>query len=117
MIEEKTYASWLQIGRRLACKSEMVSFEPINEPPGTTTADGNEINRINEIFLKAIADSGGFNSQRFVTLVGPGMDSIRTSQFFKPPTNISQPWALQFHYYSPCKHRILLILSSNSNIY
>jgi endoglucanase len=103
MIEEKTYASWLQIGKKLACKSELLSLEPINEPPATTAEHGAEINEINGIFLKALSDSGGFNSQRMVTLVGGSMDSIKTSEWFVPPENISNPWALQFHYYNPCE--------------
>jgi endoglucanase len=59
---------------------------------------------MNEKFLKAINDAGGFNPQRVVTLVGLGEDSIKTSQWFKQPTNgYKNPWALQYHYYSPCK--------------
>lgn len=81
----------------------MLSLEPINEPPSNTEADAAEINKLNEIFLKALADSGGFNSQRVVTLVGPNMDGGKTSQYFKAPKNVTNPWALQFHYYSPCK--------------
>lgn len=103
MIEEKMYASWLQIGKTLACKSEMVSLETINEPPATTAEDGAEINKLNEIFLKALADSGGFNPQRMVTLVGGSMDSVKTSQWFVAPENMTNPWALQFHYYNPCE--------------
>lgn len=103
MIEEKMYATWLQIGQKLACKPELLALEPINEPPATTAEHGAEINKLNEIFLKALGDSGGFNSQRMVTLVGGNMDSIKTSEWFVAPENISNPWALQFHYYNPCE--------------
>jgi endoglucanase len=103
MIEEKFYAAWLQIGKKLACKSSMVSFEPINEPPANTAAHGAEINKLNKIFLDALAASGGFNPKRLVTLVGGGMDSVKTSQWFVAPANMTNPWAIQFHYYSPCK--------------
>ncbi|KAF2834253.1 glycoside hydrolase family 5 protein [Patellaria atrata CBS 101060] len=101
MIEEKFYRLWYQIGVKLACKSSKVAFEPINEPPGSTSEHAAQQNRMNEIFLKAIQDAGGFNAQRVVTLVGLGEDTIKTSQWFKPPMNISNPWALQYHYYSP----------------
>ncbi|KAL4904381.1 hypothetical protein BDW74DRAFT_178963 [Aspergillus multicolor] len=100
-IEEKFYRLWYQIGTTLACKSSLVAFESINEPPANTAEDGAEINKLNGIFLQAIADAGGFNSQRVVNLVGGGQDSIKTSQWFEVPEGITNPWAIQFHYYSP----------------
>ncbi|KAL2787968.1 glycoside hydrolase superfamily [Aspergillus keveii] len=101
MIEEKFYRLWYQIGTKLACKSSLVAFESINEPPANTAEDGANINKLNSIFLQAIADAGGFNSQRVVNLVGGGQDSVKTSQWFQAPANITNPWAIQFHYYSP----------------
>ncbi|KAL4892059.1 glycoside hydrolase superfamily [Aspergillus ambiguus] len=101
MIEEKFYRLWYQIGTKLGCKSNMVAFEPINEPPCNNADDAAEINKLNQIFLKAINDAGGFNPKRVVTLVGGGEDSIKTSQWFQAPTNYSNPYAIQFHYYSP----------------
>ncbi|KAK6949131.1 hypothetical protein Daesc_009204 [Daldinia eschscholtzii] len=103
MIEEKIYRSWLQIGEAFGCKSERLAFEPINEPPANSPEDGAKINRMNELFLKARADSGEFNTQRVVMLVEGGMDSIKTSNWFKAPTGYSNPWALRYHYYSPCE--------------
>ncbi|KAL1613030.1 hypothetical protein SLS60_001262 [Paraconiothyrium brasiliense] len=101
-IEEKFYRLWYQIGTKLACKSSLVAFEPINEPPGTTAEHGAELNKLNGIFLQALADSGGFNTQRVVTLVGAGEDSIKTSQWFqRPDAKYKNPWAIQYHYYSP----------------
>ena len=101
-IEEKFYRLWYQIGTKLACKSSLLGFEPINEPPGTTQEHADEINKLNTLFLKALTDSGGFNSKRVVTLVGPGMDSIKTSQVFvAPPSKTTNPWGIQYHYYSP----------------
>jgi endoglucanase len=112
-IEERFYALWYQIGTKLACKSSLVAFEPINEPPGSTAEDGAEINKLNGIFLQAINDAGGFNPQRVVTLVGPGEDGAKTSQFFKrPDAKFKNPWAIQYHYYSPCKSRTLILYSS-----
>ncbi|KAJ5941726.1 Immunoglobulin E-set [Penicillium verrucosum] len=101
MIEEKFYSLWYQIGTKLACKSNLVAFEPINEPPCNTAADGTEINKLNQIFLQAINDAGGFNSQRVVTLVGGSQDSIKTADWFVAPSGFSNPYAIQFHYYSP----------------
>ncbi|KAI1823864.1 putative cellulase [Xylaria intraflava] len=100
-IEERIYQAWLQIGETLGCKSSYVAFEPVNEPPANTEADATEINKINGIFLDALKASGGFNTQRVVTLVGAGMDSIKTSQWFQAPEGYDNPWALQYHYYSP----------------
>ncbi|KAJ5803725.1 uncharacterized protein N7518_000028 [Penicillium psychrosexuale] len=101
MNEEKFYSLWYQIGTKLACKSNLVAFEPINEPPCNTAVNGTEVNKLNNIFLQAINDSGGFNSQRIVTLVGGGEDSIKTADWFVAPSGFSNPYAIQFHYYSP----------------
>ncbi|KAE8146633.1 glycoside hydrolase superfamily [Aspergillus avenaceus] len=101
MIEEKFYRLWYQIGTKLACTSSLVAFESINEPPCETAEDGAKVNRFNEIFLKAINDAGGFNPQRVVNLVGGGSDSEKTSQWFELPANITNPYAIQFHFYSP----------------
>jgi endoglucanase len=102
MIQEKFHASWLQIGATLACKSSLVAFEPINEPPANTATDGALINEFNSLFLDALAQSGGFNSQRVVTLVGGSMDATKTTEWFVAPSGITNPWALQYHYYTPC---------------
>ncbi|KAF2476416.1 endoglucanase B [Lindgomyces ingoldianus] len=102
MIEEKFYRLWYQVGTKLACKGSMVAFEPINEPPGTTAEHGAELNKLNGIFLQAINDAGGFNTQRVVTLVNAGEDGVKTSQWFKrPDAKFKNPWAIQYHYYSP----------------
>ncbi|KZL80113.1 endoglucanase b [Colletotrichum incanum] len=100
-LNDKFYNLWLQIGRKLACKSNLVSFESINEPPATTAEHGAHINNLNELFLKALSDSGGYNIRRVVNLVGGGMDAAKTTQWFKPPVVIKNPWALQYHVYSP----------------
>ena len=102
MIEEKFTRLWAQIGARFKCKSSKLIFEPINEFPGSTQEHGDELNRLQDIFLDQINKAGGFNSHRVVSLTGLGEDSIKTSQFFKRGTTYpKQPWALQFHYYSP----------------
>jgi endoglucanase len=44
-IEDKFYRLWFQIGTKLACKSSLVSFEPINEAKGSTKADADVLNR------------------------------------------------------------------------
>ena len=102
MIEEKFTSLWSQIGTRLACKSSKLIFESMNEPPGTTAAEGAEQNKLSGLFLQAINEAGGFNSQRVVALSGLGMDSVKTSEWFVRPTDYpNQPWGLEFHYYSP----------------
>jgi endoglucanase len=103
-LEKKFSKVWSQIATKLACKSSLVAFEPINEVKGSTKEHADTMNRMNGVLLKAINDVGGFNEQRVVTLVGLGEDSVKTSQWFKKPTgNWKNPWAIQYHYYSPCK--------------
>jgi endoglucanase len=94
-IEEKFYRLWFQIGTKLGCKSSLLAFETMNEPPGTTQAQFDEINKLNGIFLEAINDAGGHNPDRVVTLVGPGEDGAKTSLYFKKPANVTNPWAIQ----------------------
>lgn len=101
MIEEKFYRLWYQIGQQLGCKSERLAFEPINEPPASTQDQYDELNKLQQIFVQALADSGGYNSQRVVTLVGPNENADQTDQFLKIPANMSNPYAIQYHYYSP----------------
>jgi endoglucanase len=106
MIQEKFYQSWLQIGKALGCKSEMVAFEPINEPPGSSATDAQNLMKLNDIFLKALTDSGGFNSRRVVTLSSLCM-GLDNTPLFTRPTDITNPWAFQFHYYSPCQSNMI----------
>jgi endoglucanase len=102
MIEEKFSSLWFQIGKRFACKSSKLIFEPLNEPSGSTKEHADELNKLTGLFLKSINDAGGFNPRRVVSLSGLGMDSVKTSQWFvRPSTYPDQPWGLQFHYYSP----------------
>ncbi|KEY73831.1 hypothetical protein S7711_03125 [Stachybotrys chartarum IBT 7711] len=100
-IQDKFYKLWVQIATKLAYKSSFLAFESINEPPGTTAEHAADINQLNALFLDAIAEGGGYNTRRVVTLSGPNHDPVRTSQWFEPPADIVNPWALQFHYYSP----------------
>jgi endoglucanase len=112
-LEQRLGKLWLQIGTKLACKSEMVAFEPINEIPGTTAEHGAIVNRLNDIFLQSINDAGGHNAKRVVTLVGAGEDGVKTSQWFKKPdTKFKNPWGIQYHYYSPCKLVIVSFIIS-----
>ncbi|CAD0114400.1 unnamed protein product [Aureobasidium uvarum] len=100
-IEEKFYRLWYQIGAKLACKSSLLAYEPINEPVGTTAAHAAELRKLESLFLQAITDAGGFNAQRVVTLNSLQENSDLTSQYFVRPSNITNPWAIQYHYYSP----------------
>ncbi|KAH0282846.1 glycoside hydrolase [Aureobasidium namibiae CBS 147.97] len=82
-------------------EENLLAYEPINEPPGTTAAHAAELRKLENLFLKAISDAGGFNPERVVTLNGPQENSDLTSQYFIRPTNITNSWAIQYHYYSP----------------
>jgi endoglucanase len=102
MIEEKFSALWSQIGTRFRCKSSSLIFESLNEPVGTTQAHADELNKLQDLFLDAINKAGGYNPQRVVSLTGLGDDYVKTSEWFQRGTTYpNQPWALQFHYYSP----------------
>jgi len=101
-IEERFSRLWAQIGTRFACKSSKLIFEAINEPVGDTQEHATKLNKLNDIFLAQINKAGGYNPQRVVSLGGLGQDAIKTSRWFvRGTTYPSQPWGLQFHYYSP----------------
>ncbi|KAL9079214.1 MAG: hypothetical protein Q9157_001883 [Trypethelium eluteriae] len=100
-IEEQFYRLWYQVGETLGCKSSLLAFETINEPPASTNAQYAEINKLQGLFIQALADSGGFNSKRVVTLIGPSENADLTDQFLTIPSNITNPYAIQYHYYSP----------------
>lgn len=102
-IEEQFYRLWYQVGETLGCKSSLLAFETINEPPASTDAQYAELNKLQGLFIQALADSGGFNSQRVVTLVGPSENADLTDQYLTIPANLTNPYAIQYHYYSPCK--------------
>ncbi|KPM35802.1 hypothetical protein AK830_g10784 [Neonectria ditissima] len=102
MIEEKFYRLWYQIGTKLACTSSRVAFEPLNEPRGESDEHAAQLSKLNDIFLRAIADAGGFNPQRVVTLGGLGQDIQRSIKWFeRPSSEFCNPYALQVHYYAP----------------
>ncbi|KAG9251901.1 glycoside hydrolase superfamily [Emericellopsis atlantica] len=100
-IQAKFRALWVQIGEKLACKPSSVAFESINEPPAQTAEDGAHVNEFNTIFLDALSETGDWNTRRVVTLAGGNNDATKTSQWFEPPAEVANPWALQIHYYSP----------------
>jgi endoglucanase len=100
-IQTKFRALWVQIGNTLACKPSTVALESINEPPAETAEHGATVNEFNRLFLDALAETGGWNTRRVVTLAGGNNDCSKTSQWFEPPAEIANPWALQVHYYSP----------------
>lgn len=100
--EDKFYSLWYQIGTKLACKSNMVAFEPLNEPAGSTAEHAAELNKLQKIFLKAIHDAGGYNPQRVIVLGGLGDNAVNMVKWLElPGSNITNPLALTFHYYSP----------------
>ena len=102
-IEAKFAALWKQIALKLACTSNMVAYEPINEARGSTKQHADAMNRLNKIFVDTINDAGGFNWQRVLTLPGLGEDAVKTIKWFKKPEGSwKNPWAIQYHYYSPC---------------
>lgn len=68
LIREKFYSGWLQIATKLACKPSTVAFEPINEPPGSTAEDAEQLMGLNDLFVQALRDSGGYNKDRVITL-------------------------------------------------
>ncbi|KAF2190676.1 glycoside hydrolase family 5 protein [Zopfia rhizophila CBS 207.26] len=102
MYEEKSYALWYQAGEKLACKSNMLAFEPLRKPNGSTTDHAIELNKLPRIFLKAINNAGGFNSQRVVVLGSILDDRNNLKKWIElPGPNATNPCALTYHYNEP----------------
>jgi endoglucanase len=106
MMQEKFYRLWYQVGTKLACSSSMVAFEALNEPSGSSASDAAFLTSLQKIFIKAINDAGGFNSQRVIVLGGMGDSWTSAVQYFqRPASNVTNPWILTYHYYGPCKFK------------
>jgi endoglucanase len=108
MMQEKFYALWYQVGSKLGCKSSLVGFEALNEPAGSSASDAAFLTSLQTIFIQAINDAGGFNSKRVIVLGGLGDSWTSAVQYFQSPaSNVTNPWALTYHYYGPCKFQCL----------
>ncbi|CAE6456724.1 unnamed protein product [Rhizoctonia solani] len=93
---------WQQYATLLKDKSERVIFESINEPTGSTQADAEIVNDLNQRFTNIVKNSGGNNAQRVVSLPGLNDNALYLTQWFKPPTGYpADKWSVQFHYYNP----------------
>ncbi|KAE9371779.1 glycoside hydrolase family 5 protein [Stipitochalara longipes BDJ] len=92
LMQEKLYRLWYQVGNKLACKSNLLAFEALNEPSRSSSSDAAFLTSLQETFIRAINDAGGFNSRRVIVLV---------QYFQRPSANITNPWALTYHYYGP----------------
>jgi endoglucanase len=104
MMQEKFYCLWYQVGTKLACKSNLLALEALNEPSGSSASDAAFLTHLQETFIRAINDSGDFNSKRVIVLGGMGDDWQKAVQYFKrPDANATNPWALTYDYYGLCK--------------
>ena len=101
----KFYRLWFQIGTTLGCKSSLLAFETVNEPSGDTSKaeDGAFLNSLHANMVKAISDAGGFNKDRVVVLCGLSDGYTTATQYLQLPPNMTNPWALTWHMYGPCK--------------
>jgi endoglucanase len=104
VVEQKFTAVWRQIATKFQCSSNLVAFEPLHEARGSSKEEADTMNRFNKLFVDTVNETGGFNKQRVLTLVGLGDNVAKTSKWFKKPEgDWKNPWALQYHFYSPCK--------------
>jgi endoglucanase len=110
----KFYRLWFQIGTKLGCKSSLLAFETINEPSGDTSkaSDGEFVNKLHANMVKAITDAGGFNKDRVVILCGLSDGYTTAAQYLQLPQNMTNPWALTWHMYEPCKSVPEFLVSS-----
>jgi endoglucanase len=92
MMQEKSYRLWYQVGTNLACKSGLLAFEALNEPSGSSASDVAFLTQLQEMFIRAINDAGGFNSKRVIVLGGMGDNWQNAVQYFKrPDANVTNP--------------------------
>jgi hypothetical protein len=108
MLKEKYYRMWYQVGTKLACQPSQVGFEALNEPAGDGAAAASFLTELQQVFIQAFHDAGSFNSQRVIVLQQLGDSYMNAVKYFEAPKNISNPWALTYHYYDPCMTRLFL---------
>lgn len=102
-IEERFYRLWYQVGTTLGCKPSLVGFEPLNEPGGSDASAASFLTGLQQLMYRAIHDAGGYNDKRVLVLGGLGDNYQNAVEWFEPPpSNVTNPWAFTYHYYSPC---------------
>ncbi|CAE6444872.1 unnamed protein product [Rhizoctonia solani] len=93
---------WQQYATLLKDKNERLILESINEPTGTTQADAEIVNDLNQRFTNIVKNSGGNNAKRVVSLPGLGDSLENLNKWYKAPTGFpADKLSVQFHYYGP----------------
>jgi len=87
---------WLQIAERFKYKSAKLMLEILNEP---TDMSPEQMNEIDELIVKAIRSTGGYNDKRLVVVAGLWNDSEQALEHFIAPDD--EHIILTVHYYSP----------------
>ena len=87
---------WLQIAERFKYKSAKLMLEILNEP---TDMPPEQMNEIDELIVKAIRSTGGYNDKRLVVVAGLWNDSEQALEHFIAPDD--EHIILTVHYYSP----------------
>ncbi|RPB05614.1 glycoside hydrolase [Choiromyces venosus 120613-1] len=92
---------WVQIADRFKSKSDKLIFEPLSEPAGgNSEANADQYNDANQRFVNVVRNSGGYNKDRLLTLLGLNANIQRTVDWFDEPTNASN-YILHVHDYDP----------------
>ena len=113
---------WKQLAERFGKYDWHLVFESANEELGARFDENSPLycedslthtmpdsqrysltNRINQVFVDTVRDSGGYNADRFLLIAGYGTDIERTadSRFVMPQDTISDRLLVSVHYYSP----------------
>ncbi|KAI5811676.1 glycoside hydrolase superfamily [Peziza echinospora] len=92
---------WEQISTRFQNKSELLIFEPLNEPAGDSTQEvAEKYNVLNQLFVDVVRGSGGFNKDRLLTLPGLNTNIKNTVEWWKEPKGVGN-YILHIHDYDP----------------
>lgn len=103
--EEKFKSYWRQIATYFADKNEKLIFEGLNEESDFSqeTQPYETLNKLNQLFVDTVRQTGGNNAQRLLIIAGYTTDIDKTCRpEFRIPTDPTPDrLLLSIHYYTP----------------
>lgn len=103
--EEKYTALWTQIADSFRDYSDKLIFESMNEVgfDDLPKKKGYELlNKINQLFVDIVRDSGGNNKERHLLIAGYWTDTEMTcSRYYELPDDPAERLIVSVHYYTP----------------
>lgn len=106
--ERKYRSYWSQIASYFAGKNERLLFEALNEETnfsgmGSTRDAYATLNKVNQLFIDTVRNTGGNNGKRLLIVTGYSTDIGKTtsSEYVLPTDSVPHRLFISVHYYTP----------------